>query len=604
MDVVHQSGIKIPNAVIVSGLTEITQGEEVLDYLKTHGTINRVVPVDDSTSEFHNNLIVEYTYGTALPTLEPHLPYTRPLLNNPDVTYCVSALASVYTQKVGNSATQSYLAELKGLAKLSGKDFEQVLTEMLSKITESVTNVEPREHATSQVLMENPAGAAELDLPETPHQLSPAVPSQLRTFQLDALLSPSPVLRPETLLQSPPAVPSQPHVFSLDAALNLSPAVQPTGVRRVPISFPGDFNPPEVQKVVVEHIVKNEDKASHMHSPVRLRTFSGKIPRPNSESDYDTWRFHVELIMTDPAISDLQRSRKILESLLPPAADVIKHLIPGAPPTAYLQLVDSAFGTVEDGEELFAQFMNTLQDPGEKPSAYLQRLQVTLRLVVKRGGITAGEMDKQLLKQLCRGCWDNTLLADLQLERKKNNPPPFAELLLMLRTEEDRQAAKVTRMRKHLGATKPRVVSHSQSVCAYGGAQDADEPSAVSQLKKQVAELQSQLATLTVKRQKNITFTPKGVAAKTPNEISKLDHAKTNMLQPCNKKQNTRPKPGYCFHCGEDGHLALSCDEDANPALVAEKRHKLRVKQREWEAQNGSSNSSSLNSSQSLLRDK
>lgn len=39
-----------------------------------------------------------------------------------------------------------------------------------------------------------------------------------------------------------------------------------------------------------------------------------------------------------------------------------------------------------DGEELFAQFLNTLQDPGEKPSAYLHRLQVALNRVKKRGG--------------------------------------------------------------------------------------------------------------------------------------------------------------------------------------------------------------------------
>ena len=30
-------------------------------------------------------------------------------------------------------------------------------------------------------------------------------------------------------------------------------------------------------------------------------------------------------------------------------------------------MLDSAFATVEDGEELFVQFKSTLQDPGENP---------------------------------------------------------------------------------------------------------------------------------------------------------------------------------------------------------------------------------------------
>lgn len=55
---------------------------------------------------------------------------------------------------------------------------------------------------------------------------------------------------------------------------------------------------------------------------------------------------------------------------------MVKGLGREALPTNYLQVLDSAFSTVQDGEELFAQFLNTLQDPGERPSAYLQRLQL------------------------------------------------------------------------------------------------------------------------------------------------------------------------------------------------------------------------------------
>lgn len=54
-------------------------------------------------------------------------------------------------------------------------------------------------------------------------------------------------------------------------------------------------------------------------------------------------------------MSDLHRTQKILDSLLPPATDVIKHVSPQGLPSVYLQLLDSVYGSVEDGDELLAK---------------------------------------------------------------------------------------------------------------------------------------------------------------------------------------------------------------------------------------------------------
>ena len=50
------------------------------------------------------------------------------------------------------------------------------------------------------------------------------------------------------------------------------------------------------------------------------------------------------------------------------------------------------------------------------------RLETVLTKVLKRGGLSANEADRHLLRQFCRGCWENVLIADLQLERKRDNP--------------------------------------------------------------------------------------------------------------------------------------------------------------------------------------
>lgn len=124
---------------------------------------------------------------------------------------------------------------------------------------------------------------------------------------------------------------------------------------------PSELNPPDVQKIVVEHIVRTEDKSSHFHPVLMLRPFSGKPPRSLSEVDYDTWRSYVDLMKQDHSVSDPEKSWKIFESLLIPASDIIRQLDPEYPPTANLQMLDSSFATVEDGEELFEHSMSTLQ---------------------------------------------------------------------------------------------------------------------------------------------------------------------------------------------------------------------------------------------------
>lgn len=113
---------------------------------------------------------------------------------------------------------------------------------------------------------------------------------------------------------------------------------------------------PEVQKMVVEHVIRNTDVVSQYHGHTQLRCFSGKTPCPSLESDYDTWRNNVDFYLADPSMSDKLMVRRIVESLLPPAANVVKHLGPNSSPQDYLSLLDSAYGIVDDGDKLLLSF--------------------------------------------------------------------------------------------------------------------------------------------------------------------------------------------------------------------------------------------------------
>lgn len=47
------------------------------------------------------------------------------------------------------------------------------------------------------------------------------------------------------------------------------------------------------------------------------------------------------------------------------------------------------------------------------------------------------------------------------------------------------------------------------------------------------------------------------------------------------------PKPWFCFRCGEDGHIARTCEGSINKALVDQKYKELKLKQDEWKVKNG-----------------
>lgn len=567
MNTIDKENVKIPNSVIVSGLTSTDLDEEIADFLKAYGSISRVIKVTDLDPEFSGQVIVEYEHGLAIQALDPDLPCHRTSSIDPCITYHLRTLTSVYASKIGDNTTRSYLRELQGIAKLSGLSFEDVLQKELARMQGSI--------------------GASTDSSEEAAVHSPSPKPD------DLLLAVPPSVGPRAGLTAVPIL-RDPLIDVTHTPLKLG------DVANRPISLNSDqMNPPEVQRLVVEHIVKSGEVTSQFPAPTKLRTFSGKCPRPNHEVDYDTWRNNVVLLLKDPTVSDVHRARRILESLLPPAIEIVKPLGAEATPRAYLDLLDSAFGTVEDGDELFAKFLNTHQNVGEKPSDYLHRLQTILNAAVKRGGIVPGESNRQLLKQFCRGCWDNSFIVNLQLEQKKNAPPLFSELLLLLRTEEDRQAAKVSRMKQHLGLSRTKTISNPQSVYAsYLNEHDVTDhgpevfPMGTEELRKQIADLQKQLTSLkaandeSCKKASHKASQPK--VNKHQEMVAAGSHAQSAVA-------DGKPRPWYCFKCGKDGHIARTCSDVPNALLVEMKKKELREKQRSWEAQHSFSNSPHLN---------
>lgn len=670
MDVVERENVNVSNAVIVGGITLSESDQNLEAWLMRYGSISRTLLIDDPASEFHRQAIIEFAHSSAMKNLKSLLPLRIVSTSDADVIFTVRALSSVYPPVAKDDVTEGYLSELKAIANAAGKSFQEVLQEELAKIrsigptTEQLPRLDERQGclaADSQT--RGLSNASSLN-----DRGSPATSPRMGEGR-DTILSPdvSPLLGVESKKTQNLSKENEMNAVPTSAGINHPSA---TGMPYSALNM-DMIDPPCVQRVVVEHVVRTSDVTAQ-HTSLRLRSFSGKIPRPSNEPDFATWRASVEFLLDDPSVSDLSRTRRILDSLLPPAADVIKHVSPQSSPSVYLELLESVYGSVEDGEELLAKFMMMLQNQGEKPSSYLHRLQVMLSAAVRRGGIAESERDRCLLNQFCRGCWDNGLIANLQLERRKINPPSFAELVVSVRTEEDRQASKEDRMRSHFGMTKQGLTSSKSRAAIHqlsAHSHDAISGAATEtdSMRKQISEIHAQLASMqplthqkcqpTCSKAADMTSLKKeltelraqvqsmeaAVSRKVPNrssgaeeideltrqvaelkaqltvsESKKHQPGRTSefripsaMSQPKQTRHeesksvssdgltSARPRPGYCFRCGEDGHIAVNCENEPNPSKVESKRHQLREKQAQWDLKNGVA-SPRLNYKQSL----
>ncbi|KAJ8386438.1 hypothetical protein AAFF_G00170350 [Aldrovandia affinis] len=194
------------------------------------------------------------------------------------------ALDSVYTPTPEPHTTQSYLSDLKDLALKSGKDFTTVLEELMSQISDAVKVTKAEGPPVNPMLF----------------------PLYYVLFRKELVKSLPTVLQPSPLHFA--ALCSNPWECT---PVPLSPSACPIAMDSPVRSAltPDALTPPEVQKLVVEHIVRVA--------------------------------------------------------------------------ASYIQLLDAAYDTVEDGDELMARFINTLQDSGEKTSTYLHRLQAVLNQAEK-----------------------------------------------------------------------------------------------------------------------------------------------------------------------------------------------------------------------------
>lgn len=122
----------------------------------------------------------------------------------------------------------------------------------------------------------------------------------------------------------------------------------------------------------------------------RLQIFSGTVPTPAGEEQFDHWLEQAHLIVEESEGSAKDKRKRIMESLKGPVLEVIKAVRlsdPDVSPDKCLEALENAFGLAESGDDLYFAFRMQKQQPVEKLSDFLRRLERCLSKVIQQGGL-------------------------------------------------------------------------------------------------------------------------------------------------------------------------------------------------------------------------
>lgn len=291
-----------------------------------------------------------------------------------------------------------------------------------------------------------------------------------------------------------------------------------------------------------------------------------------------------------------EKRRRIMESLKGPALGVVKavrNTDPEVSPKQCLEAIESAFGSAETGEDLYFAFRLLQQQPKEKLSDFLRRLELSLTRVVQRGGLPPNRADRARVEQLLRGAvHSDIMLVQLKLRERRECPPSFLELLSEIRSEEEYESSRLK-----LNSSVRRVQAN---------ADDDSREGEIQSLKSDIKELKAMFTAMTATNsQVSADKKETELMTKVPVTETCVDTEVAALKKQVKKLQNqlTSRKPresdapaaalkiepirqarsgvrqqtfsdsdgNFCYRCGETGHFSAKCRNPENQGKVIQK---------------------------------
>lgn len=356
--------------------------------------------------------------------------------------------------------------------------------------------------------------------------------------------------------------------------------------------------PPEVKKVVVEHIIPDRKPSQQESATVqrrKLRLFSGTKPTPSGEVNFSTWRVAAKQIVDDEDLSERNKRRSIMDSLMIPALNLVKNVPSSTDANTILAKLVKVYGSTKSAEDMMYDFFELCQLTNESASEYLEKLYNELTCIVDE---TPPEVmdyvtnaNEQLLSQFIRGCWDEDIIMRLKLEERKTKRqyPDYAILYEEIKREELKKEQKKKRMDQTLKGGK-KTQQHTSTIAEdntptiefhqYKSHMDQkyEEMSRkISTLEEGQKAMCDQLNGISHQLQNLQSFTqPQSSAPPSTTYRTSQPSIQPSRLTstPYKSSQNYTNAPKYsrfCYKCGIDNHHSQRCRNTPNPTLVAQK---------------------------------
>lgn len=328
-----------------------------------------------------------------------------------------------------------------------------------------------------------------------------------------------------------------------------------------------------------------------------MKLFSGRAEPAQGEETLENWLSQVHEALPDWHIPEEEKLKRLMRTLRGPAQEVMGLLQASNPDlnvAEFLWAMNLVFGESESSITAHGQFLNTLQLQGEKPSLYVIRLEVQLQNAIQAGVLAESEANRTRLHQLLVGA---ELSRDLRIKLKgllqmhaqneQEGLPDFLELIRMVREEEDWDDSFLQNKRPRRSETimeraASPVVFRDSLPIVIGSADcnvieiddspdESDEDVILIESEDPPlpsSSVPSFLGRAVSEDQVLVIESPNIPEIQFPSTSSGSGRKNNSFgeLRRTRKRKHTV----HCSHCGEEGHLKETCDNDNDKAEVFE----------------------------------
>ncbi|XP_007957141.1 paraneoplastic antigen-like protein 5 [Orycteropus afer afer] len=184
----------------------------------------------------------------------------------------------------------------------------------------------------------------------------------------------------------------------------------------------------------------------------KLKVFSGNASPVPGEEPFDLWLEQATEMMQLWQVSEVEKRRRLLESLRGPALSILCVLRANSNVVTVQQSLEALkliFGTKEDSRTSQLHLRQAFQESGEKLSAFLIRLEPLLQKAVQHSTTCVHGADTMRLKHvLAKATLPPSLRGKLDILNEHNCAPTFLELMKLVRDEEEWETTMLVTKRK------------------------------------------------------------------------------------------------------------------------------------------------------------